>query len=427
MKPKILLSVLLSLAWLSACQPPGLKSDGSPEFFPAERELIFSLSPLGSPAANPTNSHAASPQAARLGQFLFYQTRFSGNRKLSCASCHNPALGWGDARPQAFGIKAGTRNSPTLWNVGQQRWQFWDGRADTLWSQAVQPLENPLEMGFSRVGLYREINADSKLKAAYQAVFGTWPAVSGSLPAQARPGKAGDPLAVAWNRISPADRLAINRVAANTGKAFEAFEQRIVSGESPFDKFARALRANDPAGQKALDKDAQLGLRLFIGRGQCILCHSGPNLSDGEFHNIGLPALAGVKPDEGRYEGIPLVLADGFNGIGSFSELKDHDDAWADKLNFLERKTSNRGEFKTPTLRELNQTAPYMHDGRFGNLEQVLAFYNDPQAQPPAVGRREDTLQPLQLSADDIRQLTAFLKSLDSGPPKAELTAPPAL
>lgn len=418
---------LLVAALLSACQPPGLKSDGRPEFFPAERELIYSLSPLGAPPANPTNAHADDAGAARLGQWLFYQPRFSAGGRFSCASCHNPALGWTDGRARAQGLQSGPRNSPTLWNVGQQRWLFWDGHADTLWAQALGPLENPLEMGFSRVGLYRAFYEDPQLRAAYQRVFGPLPEVSAPLPQQARPGKPEDPLAVAWRRIPAADRAVVNRVAAHFGKALEAYERRLNSGESPFDRFVRGLRKNDDAAQQALDRDAQLGLRLFIGRGQCILCHSGPNFSDGEFHNLGLPALAGSSPDSGRFDGIPRVLADDFNGIGPFSDLADADDAWADKLHFVARAASNRGEFKTPTLREISHTAPYMHDGRFASLEEVLAFYNAPQVFKPASGRREDTLQPLQLSADEMRQLKAFLVALDSGPPPAELTRPPAL
>lgn len=420
------LTLCLTLC-LSACQPPGLKSDGSPQFQAAEKELIYSLSPLGAPEPNPTNAQADNPKAARLGQMLFYQPKLSGNQKLSCASCHNPALGWADGRPQAFGIQAGTRNTPTLWNVGHQRWLFLDGRADTLWAQAIQPLENPIEMATTRVGLYRLMQQDARLRQAYQDVFGPLPAVTSPLPAQARPGKARDPLALAWEQIPASDRQAVNRLASNLGKALEAFERRLLSGEAPFDRFARALRTQDPVGQKALSRDAQEGLRLFIGRAQCILCHSGPNFSDGEFHNLGLPKNLSLsaRPDPGRYEGIPAVLADDFNGIGAYSDLADHDDSWADKLHFLQRKDSNRGEFKTPTLREISRTAPYMHDGRFSNLEQVLAFYNNPQAQPAAAGRREDTLQPLQLTADDIRQLVAFLKALDSGQPPVALTRAP--
>lgn len=412
------------IALLAACQPPGFKGDGSPDFLPAERELIDSLSPLGDPPANPSNAYADKPAAARLGQQLFFEPALSRNGRFSCASCHNPGLGWSDAKSRATGLGTGARNSPTLWNVSHQRWLFWDGRADTLWAQAIQPLESPLEMGRSRVSLYKLFQSNPKLKAAYGEVFGPLPATSGALPADARPGQPHEPQAKAWLAMSTADRTAVNRFTANLGKAFEAFERRLVSGESPFDRFARGLRENDPALQKALSKDAQLGLRLFIGRAQCVLCHSGPNFSDGEFHNLGLPAMPGQAKDDGRHTGIAAVLADPLNGLGAFSDLP-RDDAWGDKLRYLDRQSSNHGEFKTPTLRELGASAPYMHDGRFSSLEQVIAFYNQPDAQPAALGRREDTLQPLRLSNDEVAQLAAFLKSLTGDPPSAELSKAP--
>ncbi|PKL77195.1 MAG: hypothetical protein CVV27_06425 [Candidatus Melainabacteria bacterium HGW-Melainabacteria-1] len=406
---------------LSACQPPGFKADGSPEFLPAEQALIFSLSPLGSPPPNPSNAYADHPQAAAFGQQLFYDPRLSADGRFSCASCHNPAQGWSDARPRAVAMGVGARHSPTLWNVAHQRWLFWDGRADSLWAQAIQPLESLLEMGRSRTALYQLFRREQGLNGAYAKVFGPLPSVASTLPPEARPGAAKDPLNTAWNRIPAADRQAINRFVANLGKSFEAFERKLVSGESPFDRFARGLRTKDPQLTASLDKDAQFGLRLFIGRGQCILCHSGSNFSDGEFHNLGLPALPGQAPDEGRFGGIAALLADPLNGQGSFSDLPA-DDAWNDKLRYLERQNSNRGEFKTPTLREVAQTAPYMHDGRFASLEQVLAFYDNPGLHVSALGRREDTLQPLKLSPDEIRQLTAFLKALSSGPPATALT-----
>lgn len=424
---------LLTLGWglslgLLACQPPGQNKDGSPNFSAEERRLIYSLSPLGAPPPDPSNRHADDPAAAHLGQFLFYDTRLSLKQNLSCASCHNPALGWGDGKKLAVGLKTGTRHSPNLWNVAQRRWFFWDGRTDSLWAQAIQPLESSAEMGLSRVELYRRFQQQADLKRGYEAVFGPLPAVKGPLPKAARPSAdAQDPLNLAWQTMSLADRRSVTQFTTDLTKSLEAFERRIRSGEAPFDRFARGLRKHDPELQKALSVDAQKGLRLFIGRGQCILCHTGPDFSDGEFHNLGLPALnPEQKPDLGRFTGISAVLADPLNALGPYSDLKDPQDPYVDKLHYLQApQASNRGEFKTPSLREITQTAPYMHDGRFANLEAVLAFYSA-LAPQPAVGRREDTIQPLNLSADEVRQLVAFLQSLNSGSPSAELSQKPA-
>ncbi|MGV3522587.1 MAG: cytochrome-c peroxidase [Candidatus Sericytochromatia bacterium] len=422
--------VLLCLLLLGACRPPGLKPDGSPAFTPEEQQLIFSLSPLPSPPVNPSNRYADDPAAAHLGQYLFYDTRLSANGKLNCASCHNPALGWSDARPVAVGLATGPRNSPALWNVAHQRWLFWDGRADSLWAQAIQPLESAHEMGSSRVALYRRFQQDPQLRKGYETVFGPLPVTSGPLPAEARPvpDQPQHPLHQAWLKLKPADQHAINRFAAQLGKSFEAFERQLLSQEAPFDRFAKGLRSGDARLQTALSADAQKGLRLFIGRGQCILCHTGPALSDGEFHNVGLSALAAATPkqppDQGRYGGIQKVRQDSLNGLGAFSDLRDPEDPWGDKLRYVELQESNRGEFRTPSLREVARTGPYFHDGRFGTLEQVVAYYSAPQE--PAVGRREDTIQALAFEAEEITQLVAFLKALDSGPPAERLTRQPA-
>lgn len=417
-RPVALAVVLLSLG---GCQPPGLKSDGSPQFVPAEQNLIFSMSPLAEAPANPSNRFATNEAAAQLGKVLFYEPKLSGNGQISCATCHQPTRGWSDGLPVANTLGPGTRNTPTLWNVAHQRWYFGDGRADSLWSQAIQPIESPIEMGRSRVSLYHLFQQDSQLKQDYQKVFGAMPVMQAALPKEARPVPKSpqDPQHQAWQSISPQDQLAVNRFVANLGKALEAFERQMISPESDFDRFAKGLRTQDVQAQSALSAEAQKGLRLFLGRGQCILCHSGPNLSDGEFHNIGLPAIA-KNQDSGRYQGIQDLQKDPLNSLGAFSDLPA-DDPWADKLRYVEAQESNKGEFKTPTLRELTQTAPYMHDGRFKTLEEVIAFYNDPTVHKAAIGRREDTLQPLKLTPEEASQLLAFLKSLSTGKTPASL------
>lgn len=392
--------LLLSLL-LTACQPPGVKADGSPAFTPAERQIIYSLSPLPSPPANPSNRYADQPAAARLGQTLFYEPRLSANGKLACASCHQPAKGWADGLPQAKGLQTTRRHSPSLWNVAYQRWYFWDGRADSLWAQAIQPLEDPKEMGMPRLALLAQFQQQPDLQQAYQQVFGPLPTF-------------------AANDLSPAAQQARNQFVSHLGKALEAFERQIVSQPAPFDRFVAGLKKQDEAAQQALSPDAQKGLRLFIGRAQCVLCHTGPAFSDGEFHNLGLPATA-IAADQGRAEGIPRLQQDPFNALGALSDLPSAEHPWADKLHYLALQASNQGEFRTPSLREVAQTAPYMHDGRFQTLDQVLAFYNTASAHTPAVGRREDTVQSLNLTAEELQQLKAFLMALSSAGPDPRL------
>ena len=383
------------LLGVAACQPPGQKADGSPDFTAEERQKIYALSPLPSPPPNPSNRYADSSKAAHFGQYLFFDPRLSKNQQISCASCHNPGLGWSDRRPLAQGLGTGTRHSPSLWNVAHQRWLFWDGRADSL----MGPLQSAHEMGATPALLLQRFQAQEPLKQGYEAVFGALPE-----------GK---------------DLKQQQIFMANLGKALEAYQRKIVSKASPFDRFVDNLRQGEIDGtDPSLSVAAQRGLRLFIGAGQCILCHQGPLLSDSEFHNIGLPALPGAPVDEGRFVGVSQVHANPFNGKSALSDVSPQSPV-NDKLNYLKSHESQRGAFRTPSLREVSTTAPYMHDGRFQTLAEVIQFYNAPVA-APAVGEREDTLQPLQLTPEDVADLEAFLKTLTSGPPDSELMTQPA-
>jgi cytochrome c peroxidase len=390
-----------------------------------QEALIRTLSPVPSPPVDPANRYAQHPKARHLGQYLFFEPRLSGNGKFSCASCHNPALGWSDGKALATGVQTGRRNSPTLWNVAHQRWLFWDGRSDSVWGQALQPLESTIEMDGDRLKVAHLIGGDPSLRSAYEHVFGRYPDLRDRqrFPASGKPlpAQPQDPSHLAWSRMNREDQHTVNRVFANVGKALDAYQRQIISRPAPFDTFAEGLRTQDKAKQAALSLEAQKGLRIFIGRGQCILCHTGPTFSDLEFHNIGLPKVGVV--DMGRFDGISALRTDLFTGAGPFSDVPP-EHTRNDKLLYLTQQESNRGEFKTPTLRNIAQTAPYMHDGRFASLEQVLAFYAAP-ANAPAVGRREDTLQDLKLSAEDMLQLKAFLEALTGPPLPAALTQQP--
>jgi cytochrome c peroxidase len=393
------LSVVIIVLLCVACKPPGQKADGSPDFTPEELQKIYALSPLPSPPTNPGNRYADSPEAAHFGQYLFFDPRLSQNQKINCASCHNPGLGWSDQRSLAQGLGKGTRHSPSLWNVSHQRWLFWDGRADSVWSQAMGPLQSAHEMGATPTLLMQRFQQQEDLRRGYEAVFGSLPQSQSPVQQQ--------------------------RFMANIGKALEAYQRKIVSTESPFDTFVKKMRQGTLESETpVLSLEAQRGLRLFIGAGQCILCHQGPLLSDSEFHNIGLPALPGAAVDEGRLQGVGLVQTNPFNGKSVFSDTAPQNPV-NDKLNYLKPQESQRGAFRTPSLREVSTTAPYMHDGRFKTLAEVIQFYNAPVL-APAIGEREDTLQPLRLTPEDAADLEAFLKTLTSGPSDSALVVQPA-
>ncbi|MFM7297787.1 MAG: cytochrome-c peroxidase [Planctomycetota bacterium] len=371
--------------------------------------------PLPRPRRNPTNRVADSADAARLGQRLFFDARFSANGSVACASCHAPDLGFADGKSLSMGLARTVRHSPSLWNVAQQRWFFWDGRADSLWAQAVQPLENPKEMGFDRVSLARALRGDATLRAEYEQLFGALPDVA-SWPERAAPGDDASERAAAWKHMSADEQRAASRVAANFGKALEAYERRLVRDDAPFDRFV----AGDAT---ALSESAQRGWKLFAGRGNCRSCHSGPAFTDGEFHNIGIPPLAGGEPeDPARYAGIDLVREDPFNAQGEFSDAREGDAAL--ELEVLERTPQNFGEYRTPSLRNVALTAPYMHEGQMKSLADVVHFYSTLEGATQIGHHQEQVLQPLKLSASEAADLVAFLESLTGTPPPAALLAP---
>jgi cytochrome c peroxidase len=171
-------------------------------------------------------------------------------------------------------------------------------------------------------------------------------------------------------------------------------------------------------------------LKLFVGAARCELCHSGPAFSDGQFHNLGLTLGAGEVPDPGREVGIHGVRADPFNGVGSFSDAPGGGGV-RERLTFLPDPHSQAGAFKTPTLREIARTAPYMHDGRFTDLEQVMSFYSTGGTSVSAgtkVGQRERTLDLIpHLTHAEQLDLIEFLRTLTSPRLPAALERAPPL
>jgi cytochrome c peroxidase len=407
---------------------------GSPDepatFTPRERRAIARLSPLPPVPPDPTNGVADHPVAARLGQRLFFDARLSVNGEVSCATCHDPELGFGDGKTVSAGLAELTRHAPPLWNVGHNRWFFWDGRADTLWSQALGPIEHPDEMGGTRARCAHVVASDPVLRAEYERVFGPLPALADGdrFPPDARPVPDDHAHAhhAAWMAMAPDDRAAVDRVFANLGKAIAAYQRRLERGVSPFDEFAAALARGDEAGRSALSPAAQRGLKLFVGRANCTLCHFTPAFSDGEFHSTGIGPLGGGPLfDTGRYGGITQLQASPFVGGGPFSDAVGDDAVRArEKVDDLVRSSETWGQFKTPTLRNVAETAPYMHQGQLETLEDVIRHYSTLEDAVLPSHHQEQLLVPLNLTEAEIADLAAFLRSLTGRPPDAALLGP---
>lgn len=385
----------------------------------AERAVLLTLSPKPSVPPDPTNRVADDPCAARLGHALFFDTRLSADGKVACATCHVSSAGFANAQRFGHGAGVTARHVPSVLNSGHARWYFWDGRADTAWSQALGPLESPAEHAFSRVGVVRVMAADPTLAAAYARLFGPLPDVSDGtrFPPHARPDpwRRREPHHLAWEAMAPADRDAVTRAFANAGKAIAAHERRLVGGNAPFDAFVAGLRDGDAAKLASLSEPAVRGARLFVGKARCTTCHHGPLLSDLEFHDTRLPPRPGLERDTGRFRGIELVKGSELNAAGPYSDERDGDAAR--RLERVAQQPENWGQFKTPSLRNVAVTAPYMHDGRFATLREVVRYYSTLEGAVPPDAHSERTLVKAYLTEPEQEDLVAFLDSLTEEPP----------
>ena len=373
---------------------------------------LAGLPPLG---PDPSNRVADDPRAAALGQRLFFDKRLSVDGTIACATCHLPTQQFQDGTPLGRGVGTTNRRTMPLAGIAYSPWLFWDGRKDSLWSQALGPLESPVEHGGTRTQ-YARLVAE-QYRAEYEALFGPMADLADAERFPAAAGPVADPAAqAAWEQMAPADQELVNQVFANIGKAIAAYERLIMPGPSRFDAYVEAALAGDNAAMRELfSLDEAAGLRLFIGKGQCLNCHNGPLLTNNDFHNTGVPAAPGLPEDTGRATGLPEAQADPFNCLGVYSDAEPAD---CGELRFarVDEHVQMR-QFKPPTLRGVAERAPYMHAGQFATLSEVLQHYN----RAPAAPAGHSELQPLDLTDEELAQLEAFLGTL-GGPP----VAPPA-
>jgi len=276
-----------------------------------------------------------------LGKMLYFDPRLSGSNWISCATCHNPGLGWGDGLPRALGNgqKELGRHSPTIINSGFFEFQFWDGRAKTLEEQAVGPIQAAGEMNQNMDALIKELNAIPGYVVLFKKVFG-------------KSGITQD----------------------NIGKAIATFERSVVSKNSPYDKYWQGDKS-------AMSPSAVKGMDIFFGKAKCGICHNGPAFTDSNFHNIGVKQHGPLKKDLGRYN--------------------------------LTKEDFDKGAFKTPGLRHINRSAPYMHDGSEATLEDVVEFYD---RGGDVAENRSPFITSLDLTKQEKSDLVEFLKALEGEP-----------
>ena len=288
-----------------------------------------------------------------LGKMLFFDPRLSKSKQISCASCHDPELAWGDGRTISYGHnrQTGKRNSPSLLNIGYHSVFFWDGRAASLENQALGPITDPVEMAATETISIKNIKKIKGYKPYFREAFGD-------------------------------EKITIERIL----KAIATYERTITSKKSKFDSFIE--------GKSDIFTDEEvIGLHLFRTKARCINCHNTPLFSNQKFHNVGLSYYGRTFEDLGKYN--------------------------------ITHKKEDVGKFKTPTLREIGRTAPYMHNGLMPNLEGIIEMYNAgmPRVKPKE-NQKNDSLFPvtdpllkkLNLTKKEQNALKAFLLTLSSSP-----------
>ena len=352
------LVLLLGLAWLGSSGPavPDARSAETfehPDAVAKARRTLINLETIDAleqlpgelgplPEVSVPKDNPMTMAKVHLGKMLFFDPRLSGNNHWSCATCHNPSLGFSDGLPRslAFGDESELdRHSPTILNCAYNSSQFWDGRAATLEEQALGPILSHREMNADPEVVVDKLNSIPQYREKFVEVFG-----------------------------EPASLVSI-------AKAIATFERTLVTPGSPFDHYVMGEK-------EVLSTQEKRGLILFVSKAACTQCHNGSNFTDNQFHNLSVPPAGPAMVDLGRYE------------------VTQAEEDWR--------------AFKTPTLRNVTLTPPYMHNGAFQTLDEVIDFYDRGGGKDP---RKSPKLLQLNLTDAEKQDLIAFLKTLTGNLP----------
>ena len=397
----LLVSALL-VTWLAmAWWPPSPWSE-------EEKRFIQSLwiGSLPSVPDDPGNVVDTVPLAAEFGHALFFDTRLSANNQINCAFCHRPDMRFTDGMEKARAHGESRRNTPSIVGLAYSPWFYWDGRRDSLWSQALSPLEDPQEHGSNRMAIARLVTSDMEYADLYEIIFRELPDFSdrSRFPEHAAP-DVNEEWAAAWEGMAEDDRLLVNTTFANVGKAIAAYEKLMLPSPTRFDAYAEVIVNNEEPGD-ILNQSEIKGLRLFMGKGRCMECHNGPLFTNNEFHNTGVLSYPGDLPDRGRIDGVREVRRNEFNCLGSYSDAQP---GQCLELTHAREGVELIAALKTPSLRNLEGTAPYMHKGQIKTLKETLDHYN---SAPLAMIGHNEAEEPLGLLPFELKQLEAFLLTL---------------
>ena len=341
---------------------------GHHSFTPAELQQVLSLGPWPPPVQrDPSNRVSGQPLAVTLGRQLFRDPRMSPVGYIACVTCHQPDRAFTDHKARAHGLADLPRNTPTLANLSQQRWFGWGGGSDSLWMASIAPILDPREFDGSAASVVQLFEREPALADCYREVFGTAPYASPQ------------------------------RTVVNVGKALAAYVETLVTARTPFDDFRDALQRGDAVAiavaASAYPAAAQRGLKLFVGAGGCAACHAGPNFSDGGFHRGAVS-----EGDAGRWQDAQRLKASALNLAGPHNDEPNGKRA-ADTRRMVAQ-SNMRNHFRTPSLRNVSTSGPYLHDGAAGQLHDAVQHVGS-------------TSVPLVTS--QVQDLVAFLHTLTDG------------
>jgi cytochrome c peroxidase len=368
--------ILILAACFALSLPPAASTQSQLDNPPRSQRSFKPEIPLGiSPSIwqqRIPNDDPITRETVTLGKALFFDKRLSADGTVSCATCHDPANAFTDHNTVAIGVsnKVGTRNTPTILNAMFSNQLFWDGRVQSVEAQARQPLTSPFEMGMENDdAVVTRVNAIAEYRRQFRGLLGS-------------------------------ERSTIETIV----KAIAAYERTQISGNSPFDRFI--------GGDKNAIIDAQKrGWELFKGKAKCIECHvfttTSPFFTDFKFYNTGTVARGATFESLAR-----RAQEISSNGEHSDSSVLAHNQEFSGLGRFLvTRREKDIGAFKTPTLRDVELTGPYMHDGSLKTLLDVVRFYNEGGVDNPMIDVK---ISRLNLSEQEMSDLVEFIRALTS-------------
>jgi len=357
---------------------------GPVEFSAGEIARIASLGPWPPPPRrDPSNRVSGHPDAIELGRRLFFDSRLSPVGYIACVTCHQPDRGWTDHKPRAHGLGDLDRNTQPLNNVGLQRWFGWGGASDSVWMASLRPILDPREMDSNAAHVRHVYVRMPEYACLYRLAYGADPVTGGETD---------------------------EAVLVRTAKALASFTETLTTGRTAFDAARDAIARGGSIAATGYPAAAQRGLQFFVGEGRCIACHSGPDFSDGRFHDTGVPEFPGQRtPDAGRQDGIRNLRSSRFTLHGPYNDDPSGRDAAA--ARDIEPEEAARGRFRTPSLRNVAVTGPYLHNGGLDSLRDAVRHPAPDDGAVPRGAAAPAALgtEPQGTAADDV---VAFLQTL---------------